>query len=81
MTEPRVDLRDVDGQLVGRLALAGTVAVLEDADDRMPDFLDGLTVVLPGAGPVTMKSGESYLRALPHTLRGPYLSATFVAAA
>jgi hypothetical protein len=72
--EPRVELRDVDGQCIGRLTLAGTVAVLEDADDRMADFLERLTVVEPGVGAVTLGHGERYLPAL----HGPHLSTTVV---
>jgi hypothetical protein len=75
----RAELRDVDGELVGTVSLVGTAAAVEDAEPGMAEFLDRLVVVLPGVGPVALEHGEHYLRALPATLRGPYLSATFVA--
>lgn len=75
-----VELRDAENKLVGTVDLAGSTAVLEDAEKGMGEFLDKLTVVAPGVGPVGLEHGERYLRALPVALHGPYLSATLVAA-
>lgn len=77
----RTEFRNGDGGLVGVVSLdADGVARLETGGLLLPDFLDGVNVIRPGAVKVEPAEGESYLRALPFAFRGNgYLSARFVA--
>jgi hypothetical protein len=74
----RTELRDSTGALVGEVVLTDGVAEVKGAA-----WLADVNVIEPGLGRTPSRivmpaDGEAYLRALPDTLRGPYLSATLV---
>jgi hypothetical protein len=80
----RTEIRDKNAILVGTVSLNGDgMAVLgSDASERLCEFIASLDVIVPSEGGtivVKPEDGEVYLRGLPFELRGPLLSATFIA--